>query len=116
MELNGTLGTLVATTPVLPQITPIELRGARGTDELAVLAVPERLNRVSGNVVGPARNVAGLYEGFAKAIETGRHFSPDFDHALAVHRVLESLDQSSREGRSVLLDSSVWASKGGKES
>lgn len=116
MELNGTKGTLVATTPVLPQITPIELRGARGSGELAVLPVPERLNVVSGKVVGPARNVAGLYEGFARAIEMGGHFNPDFDHALAVHRVLESLDKSSREGRAVVLDSSVSAAKGGKQS
>lgn len=116
MELNGTKGTLVATTPVLPQITPIELRGARGSGELAVLPVPERLNVISGKVVGPARNVAGLYKSFAKAIETGGHFSPDFEHALVVHRVLESLVQSSREGRAVVLDSSGRVTEGGKGS
>lgn len=104
IELNGSKGTLVATTPMLPQITPIELRGARGGDELAVLAVPERLNAISEKVVGPARNVAGLYKGFAKAIDEGAKFSPDFEHALAVHRILESLLQSSREGRAVVLD------------
>jgi len=116
MELNGTKGTLVATTPVLPQITPIELRGARGSDELTVLAVPERLNVISGKVGGPARNVAGIYKGFAKAIETGGQFAPDFDHALVVHRVLASLVQSSREGRAVMLNSSGAVADEGKTS
>ncbi len=116
MELSGTKGTLVATTPVLPQITPIELRGARGSEELTVLTVPERLNVISEKVVGPARNVAGLYKGFAKAIATGSQFNPDFDHALVVHRVLESLVQSSREGRAVMLDSSGALRPEGKAS
>jgi predicted dehydrogenase len=116
MELNGSKGTLVATTPALPQITPVELRCARGSEELEVLAVPERLNLISGNIAGPARNVAGIYRGFAKAIETGGRFTPDFDHALVVHRILESLVQSSREGRAVMLDSSGAAENRGKTS
>lgn len=78
MELNGTKGTLVATTPVMPQITPVELRGARGNDELAVLAVPTQLDAIPANIVGPARNVAGLYRGFARAIEQRAPFNPDF--------------------------------------
>lgn len=106
MELHGSKGTLVASTPMLPQITPVELRGAQGGDELAVLPVPERLNVVPANVVGPARNVAGLYKRFARAIDEGGAFTPGLDHALVVHRVLESLAQSSREGRAVTLESS----------
>lgn len=106
MELNGSKGTLVATTPVMPQITPIELRGARGNDELAVLAVPPRLDAIPANIVGPARNVAGVYRGFAQAIAEGRPFNPDFGHAVRVHELLESLVRSSREGRAVDLEGS----------
>lgn len=101
MELHGTKGTLVASTPVMPQITPIELRGARGSDELTVLAVPPRLDAIPPNIVGPARNVAGLYRAFARAIEERAAFKPDFGHAVAVHELLESLVRSSQEGRAV---------------
>lgn len=101
MELQGTEGRLVATTPVMPQITPIELRGGRGHDELAVLAVPGRLDALPETIVGPARNVAGLYREFARAIEQEGSFNPDFGHAVVVHEVLESLVRSSREGRAV---------------
>jgi predicted dehydrogenase len=106
MELNGSKGTLVATTPVMPQITPVELRGAQGSDELSVLAVPTRLDAIAANIVGPARNVAGLYRGFAKAIAQRGAFNPDFGHAVVVHEVLESLVRSSLEGRAVALESS----------
>lgn len=101
MELHGTEGRLVATTPVMPQITPVELRGARGKAELAVLAVPPRLSVVPESIVGPARNVAGLYRGFARAVGQHSSFDPDFAHAVVVHEVLESLVRSSREGRAV---------------
>ncbi len=104
MELQGSKGRLVATTPVLPQITPVELRGARANDALAVLAVPPRLNVVPETIVGPARNVAGLYRGFARAIDEHGAFEPDFAHAVVVHEVLESLVRSSREGRAVAVE------------
>lgn len=104
MELHGSKGTLVATTPVMPQITPIELRGAQGNGELAVLAVPARFDTIPATIVGPARNVAGLYRGFARAIEHRGPCSPDFAHALSVHELLESLVRSSREGRAVSLE------------
>lgn len=103
MELHGTQGTLVASTPVMPQITPVELRGARGNDELAVLAVPPRLDALPSNIVGPARSVAGVYRGFARAIAQRAPFTPDFGHAVMVHELLETLVRSSREGRAVTL-------------
>lgn len=101
MELHGTKGTLVASTPLMPQITPVELRGARGNDEFAVLTVPPRLDAIAPNIVGPARNVACLYRGFARAIGQRGPFNPDFRHAVVVHECLEALARSSREGREV---------------
>jgi predicted dehydrogenase len=110
MELNGTKGRLVATTGGLPQITPVEVRGAQGDAELSVLEVPTGLDAVPAAVPGgPARNVAGVHQGFARAIQAGADFHPDFAHALAVHRLMDALVLSSAEGRTV--DVSALASE-----
>lgn len=72
--------------------------GGRGW---APLAVPPRLDAIPPNIAGPARNVAGLYRAFARAIAERAAFKPDFGHAVAVHELLESLVRSSQEGRAV---------------
>ncbi|MGI9614496.1 MAG: Gfo/Idh/MocA family protein [Acidimicrobiales bacterium] len=102
MEVYGTEGTLAATTVALPQITPVHLRGARGDDPLAELKVPDRLNVVpEGLPFGPARNVGGTYRRMAEAIRDGSIYLPDFDHAVEVHRLLDALERSSAEGRTI---------------
>lgn len=104
MAVYGTKGTLVATTPGLPQISPITLIGAQGDEPLAPLPVPERLRLATSAVPdGPARNVAQAYARIADAIREGRRFDPDFDHATRLHELLEALRRSSEEGRAVEL-------------
>ena len=39
----------------------------------------------------------------AEAIREGKPFSPGFDHALEVHKLLEALQHSSDEGRTIQL-------------
>ncbi|NNC75084.1 MAG: Gfo/Idh/MocA family oxidoreductase [Acidimicrobiia bacterium] len=99
MEIYGTEGTIVATTPGLPQITPITLSGARGSDALEELALPAEL--VDHFPVGPAGNVGRAYQHMAEAMRTGQLFSPDFTHAERVHALLDLIEQSSAEGTSV---------------
>jgi predicted dehydrogenase len=102
MEIYGTKGTIVASTPVLPQISPITLEGAQGDGPLSVLPTPQRLVVVPPAVPdGPARNVAGGYVRMAEAITNGTRFDPDFDHARELHELLEELQRSSDAGRAV---------------
>lgn len=104
MEIYGTKGTIVASTPVMPQISPITLEGAQGDEPLAPLFVPDRL-RIAPPAVpdGPARNVAHAYARIADAIRGGTPFEPDFDHALKLHQLLEAIQHSSDQGRTIEL-------------
>jgi hypothetical protein len=53
--------------------------------------------------VGPARNVAHLYARMADAIHQGKRFDPDFDHAVALHELLEAAQRSSDARRAIAL-------------
>ena len=104
MEIYGTNGTIVASTQVLPQISPITLKGAQGDEPLAHLPIPNRLVVAPTAVPdGPARNVAQLYARMAEAIHQGKRFDPDFDHAVALHELLEAAQRSSDARRAIEL-------------
>ncbi len=99
MEIYGTEGTVVATTSGLPQITPITVSGARGSDPIVELALPAALtDRFPG---GPSGNVGRAYQHIAESITQGESFSPDFAHAARLHRLLEVVEQASAEGASI---------------
>jgi predicted dehydrogenase len=105
MAAYGTEGTLVATTNGLPQISPISLEGSRGDEPLAPIPIPERLRLAPAALPnGPAGNVARAYARIAEAIRDGKPFEPGFDHALGLHELLDALQHSSDEGRTVKLD------------
>ncbi len=104
MAVYGSKGTLFATTQGLPQITPVTLVGAQGNDPLGELPVPERLRSVPKVVpFGPPQNVGQAYMRMAEAIREGKPFTPSFDDALTVHKLLEAIQHSSNEGRVVKL-------------
>lgn len=99
MAVYGSKGTIIATTTMLPQITPITLVGAQGNEPLTELSVPDGLRVVPKAVpFGPAQNVGQAYTRMAQAILAGKQFDPNFDDALAVHNILESIQRSSDEG------------------
>jgi predicted dehydrogenase len=105
LEVYGSQGTIVASTPGLPQITPITLVGSRGGEPLTELAVPERLRVVTVSTLeGPPRNVGQLYSRLADAIHHDRRFTPDFDDALHLHELLDAIQRSSDEHRVVTLN------------
>ena len=105
MVVHGSKGTIIATTPGLPQITPVALTGSQGEEPLKELPVPERLRFVPEAVpFGPPQNVGQAYVRMAEAIQAGKRFHPNFDDALVVHKLLEAIQRSSDEGRAVNLD------------
>jgi predicted dehydrogenase len=89
MHIYGTEGTIVASTSGLPQITPIELVGARGSGPLEVLSLPAEL--IDEMPPGPSGNVGRAYQDLAAAISQRRAFTPDFAHAATLHSVLDSM-------------------------
>lgn len=102
LSVYGSKGTIIASTQGLPQITPIKLLGAQGNELLSELLVPERLQFVPDAVpFGPAQNIGRAYVRMAEAIHEGKQFTPNFDDATQVHKLLEAIQQSSDEGRVV---------------
>jgi predicted dehydrogenase len=99
MEAHGTAGTLVAATPVMPQISPVTLTGAQGGAPLGELDVVDEPGVALPD--GPARNVAHAYAQLARAIRTGTPFHPDFAHAVGVHRLLDDIRASSDTGSKI---------------
>jgi predicted dehydrogenase len=104
MAVYGSKGTIMATTQGLPQITPITLVGAQGSEPLVELPVPERLRIVPKSVpFGPPQNVGQAYIRMAEAIQGGNQFAPSFDDAVRTHNLLEAIQQSSDEGHIIKL-------------
>ena len=101
LEIYGTEGSMIATSPVMPQITPIALMGSKGNAELAPIPVPEKHIKFDYLPGGPAGNVGRNYGALAEAIINGESFHPNFNDALAVHSLLNTIEQSSKEKRTV---------------
>lgn len=101
MAVHGTEGTLIATTEGLPQITPVAVTGARGDEPLAPMPLPERFDTGQAAPEGPAGNIARAYARIDDAVRSGTRFQPDFDHAVRLHEMLDALQRSSDEGRTV---------------
>jgi predicted dehydrogenase len=103
LEVYGREGTLVASTGMSAQIDPVRLEGARGTDRtLQAMPIPERLAAIPAGVpAGEPANVAGVYQGFAEAIRSGRRVEPDFATAVRRHTLVEAVQAASDQGRRV---------------
>jgi hypothetical protein len=91
LEARGTEGTLVASTSIMPQISPVTLTGAKGDDELAPIPTRDEFVAVPDAPLGPPRNVSESYARLAKAISDGSRYRADFDDALALHRWLDEI-------------------------
>jgi predicted dehydrogenase len=102
-EINGTDGTLRITAgAAYPEIYPLAVRGARGRNEPAELAVPPALRQkwpaLTSLEGSPAYNVGRAYAAFAADIDNGTHTVPDFADAVARHKVLAAIERSAATG------------------
>ncbi len=102
LEIFGREGTLVVRPRGSMNIGPSQLFGSRGGGPLEEMAVPERLVVVPEDTpAGSPRNVAQAYVRFSEALR-GRHgFDPDFEMAVTRHRLLDAIERSAAEGRSI---------------
>ncbi len=110
LEIFGRDGALTVTSAGSANIGPSRLFGARGTEKLEPRPVPDRLTLVPEDTpAGPPRNVAQIYARLADAHDAGGDFEPDFDLAVTRHRLLDAIERSSAEGRSIQLTDPVRA-------
>jgi predicted dehydrogenase len=100
LEVFGTDGALVASSGGPPMLLPNRIQGARSGDkELHELAVPEDLIRVpAGYPRDSSFHVAQMYLRLADAIRSGTAVNPNFDDALRLYRLLETLERSDQGG------------------
>jgi predicted dehydrogenase len=102
MEIYGREGTLVATGEDSPQLSAVVLHGARGGNTLVPMPVPEHFTVAApGTSSGEAFNVGQMYTLFARAILGGQSHQPNFETAVELHRLVDTIKQASDDGREV---------------
>ena len=102
LEIFGREGTLVATSGDSPQLATVRLQGARQGDELAELPLSSDHTYVLGGMPqGAPFNVGQLYYLFGQAIRGEASRQPDFDTAVSLHRLIESIRKASNDKRAV---------------
>ena len=94
VEINGTLGDLVITSPVgYVGIGGMRVQGARGDETLHDLDIPAHL--FAQGVGGPAQLVASAYLQLAADIANGSSSGPDFDDAVALHHLVDTISRNA---------------------
>ena len=101
MEIYGRRGALVASCDTSPQVMEVRLQGAKAGDaRLQDLEVPPRHAYGQEETPnGPANNVGRMYYRFAQSIRSGEAGQPNFDTALELHRLLDTIRAASNQGR-----------------
>jgi predicted dehydrogenase len=103
LVIYGREGTLVATGNVSTQRGEmLRVQGAKRSHELKDLPLPERFLHVPPEFPrGDPFNVGQMYSLFAEAIRSGKKPErlPTFDTAVDLHRFLDTMRQSSDQGR-----------------
>lgn len=103
MVIYGREGTLVVTGNVSSQRGEmLRVQGAKRSHELSDLPIPDRFTWMPPEFPrGDPFNIGQLYSLFAEAIRTGKKQErlPTFDTAVELHHFLDTIRQSSAEGR-----------------
>ncbi|MDH3701087.1 MAG: Gfo/Idh/MocA family oxidoreductase [Alphaproteobacteria bacterium] len=100
MEIYGREGTLVATGEDSPQLGEVFLHGAKGSNTLEPMTVPDRFTLATpGTPKGEAVNVGQMYTLFARAIQGGDSLQPTFETAVGLHRLIDATKQAADSGR-----------------
>ena len=104
LEIYGREGTLVLVSGGALSMGPNRLYGAKPKEAVVELPVPDHYTLVpEGTPNGAPRNVAQAYAGVADAFSASNPFQPDFDLAVTRHRLIEAIERSSTDGRTVIL-------------
>jgi predicted dehydrogenase len=102
LEIYGREGTIYATSPGQAHTGPNRLVGAKAGEQMAELPVPDRFVLVpEGTPRGAPFNVAQEYVRLSDAWRQGTAATPGFAAALQRHRLLDTMQRSSDEGRTL---------------
>lgn len=102
-EINGTEGDIQITgTLGHGQLVQLSLRSAKGDEkELQPLAPPAEFYK--GLPDSPmARNVANVYKRVAEDIRNNTRNAPDFNDAVALYEVLNSIEESAKSEEKII--------------
>jgi predicted dehydrogenase len=103
LEIFGREGTLVLTSNSV-NIGPNTLLGSKGRDPLAEMPPPDSYKLApEGTPPGPPRNVTQAYVRYADSLPKGEAIAPDFGDAVVRHRLLDAIERSAAEGKSIKL-------------
>jgi predicted dehydrogenase len=103
LEIYGSEGTLVISGGSSNN-GPNHLQGAQRGEPLASLEVPAHFTLVPETIPqGPARNVGQAYARLADPLRGHGQFTPDFAHAVKRHLLIDAIERSSAEGRTIRL-------------
>jgi len=101
LEIYGRKGALAISTASI-NIGPNKIFGAQGKDKLAELPVPERFRAAPQSTpAGPPQNVGNAYARFAETFHSKAGIDPDFATALGLHRLIDAIERSAAERRSI---------------
>lgn len=111
LEINGTDGDIVATTPEPVPAVPLGIhrsvltvRLARGRGaHLEEVAVPADLSLAPAGVTGPSFYTAQLYARLAASLAEGAALDPDFGAAVRHHRLMDAVQAASDTGQRQIL-------------
>ena len=104
LEVYGRNGTMIISAPRAFNIGPNVLYASQGSEPLAEMPPPDKyIFAPEGTPAGSPRNVAQAYARAADALTNGATFDVDFELAVTRHRLIDAMERSNNEGRSVKL-------------
>ena len=103
MEIYGREGAIIISGPGVVTYTDYRLEASTKPERgLVELPIPDRLTTVPPEVpAGGPFNVSQALRRFAESIRDGLPVQPDFDVGVTRHHMIEAIELSSREGRTV---------------
>ena len=106
LEVWGREGTLVLSGGEGPNIGPLTLQGSKGNAPLETIPVDDSHVLVpEGMPKGAPYNIAQIYSRAVDAVKGGLSFkAPTFADAVKHHRLLETIERASNEGRALKVD------------
>jgi predicted dehydrogenase len=94
VEVNGTQGDLVITSPVgYVGIGGMQLMGATDQETLHQLEIPGEYT--PRGVEGASQLIASAYINLAADMANGTHTGPNFDDAVRLHRLIDTIERTS---------------------
>ena len=104
LEIYGRDGAIFASANGMMQMTEPRVLAAKSGEQLGEISVPDRFTLVpEGTPKGSPFNVGQLYVRLAEAIRGEDQVEANFDLAVKRHRLLDAIERSSSEGRSIVV-------------